>query len=629
MAMEIDPAPRTALPGFGLPVNELKQWGRGGEQERLPHAIADNFASYGVTARERRMLEFINQITDKPAWNRKIFDKDIIGKWKEEAVRWDDSLPEKGDWWLSEEMFRVCVLELEEKAKEFETTRFVAVLDAEATIVKSDEVVSQELQDKLKDGVRPLENVPERLKDWHPDSGEQVLDLVHPSLFPVVYGLSRVLPTGTVPLEDSLSYSGNGETTAEFTATYHTKVVSWGNEEQIENAWGSFQWLPSNVKFTANGAAKIDSYINNLHPHNHKDLYMVLEQFVDVSIPLWNECLSWFQSRVRFHIGSTSDEDYTYPDDARFPRELYHREAESADPNDGDEEEEDDEDDDDDDDDDDENWAWDHNCHSELREWRRATRILNQPEPEFEPQTEHRKKSGARPIDLRKDFADRGIQVIFKLANIHLTPDDPAYHGGSWHVEGSLNEHICATALYYYDCENVTDSHLAFRQSYDTEELTMLPAQSEYNSLEAYFDVEQDGSAVLDLGSVLTRQSRLLAFPNIFQHQVQPFSLADESKPGHRKILAMFLVDPHVPILSTANVPPQRRDWWAEEVRKIGPFAALPKELFDMVVEAVEGFPLSWDAAVDIRKKLMGERGMVTDELVEKMEHNTFSFCEH
>lgn len=430
------------------------------------------------------MLEFINQITDKPSWNSKIFDKEIVDKWKEEAVRWDESLPEKGDWWLSEEMFRVCVLELEEKAKEFETTRFVAVLDAEATIVKSDGIVSQELQDKLKDGVRPLENVPERLKDWHPGSGKQVLDLVHPSLFPVVYGLSRVLPTGTIPLWNSLSYSGKGETTAEFTATNHTRLVSWGREEVIENAWGSFQWLPSNIKFTDNGAAKIDSYINNLHPHDHKDLYKVLEQFVDVSIPLWNECLSWFHHRIRIPIGGTGDGDYTYPEGAKFPRELYSLEADSANPDDGDEKEKGDDDDDDDDEDDegeyddeDENWAWDHNCHDELRQWRRANRILDQPEPHFKPQTEYRKRSGARPIDLRKDFADRGIQVIFKLANIHLTPDGPTYHGGSWHVEGGLNEHICATALYYYDCENVTDSRLAFRQSYDTEEMTMLPAQ--------------------------------------------------------------------------------------------------------------------------------------------------------
>ncbi len=41
-------------------------------------------------------------------------------------------------------------------------------------------------------------------------------------------------------------------------------------------------------------------------------------------------------------------------------------------------------------------------------------------------------------VDLRKDFGN--LQIIVKLANIHLTPDKPEYKGGSWHVEGQLNE---------------------------------------------------------------------------------------------------------------------------------------------------------------------------------------------
>lgn len=33
------------------------------------------------------------------------------------------------------------------------------------------------------------------------------------------------------------------------------------------------------------------------------------------------------------------------------------------------------------------------------------------------------------------------------------------------------NEHICASALYYYDSVNVTDSHLAFRENVNHEYL--------------------------------------------------------------------------------------------------------------------------------------------------------------
>ena len=97
------------------------------------------------------------------------------------------------------------------------------------------------------------------------------------------------------------------------------------------------------------------------------------------------------------------------------------------------------------------------------------------------------------------------------------------------------------------------------------------------------------------------------------QHRVRPFSLADSTKPVCRKILAIFPVDPHIRILSTSNVPPQQREGRAEEVRKIEPFAALPVELFDRIIEAVDDFPMSWEAACETRKLLMAERGRMTD----------------
>lgn len=93
------------------------------------------------------------------------------------------------------------------------------------------------------------------------------------------------------------------------------------------------------------------------------------------------------------------------------------------------------------------------------------------------------------------------------------------------------------------------------------------------------YGIENYGQTIQKIGKVSTPQGRLLAFPNILQHQVQPFGLTDASKPGHRKILAIFLVDPHLRVVSTANVPPQQRDWWAREVRKVDLFAQLPEEL--------------------------------------------------
>lgn len=98
------------------------------------------------------------------------------------------------------------------------------------------------------------------------------------------------------------------------------------------------------------------------------------------------------------------------------------------------------------------------------------------------------------------------------------------------------------------------------------------------------------------------------------QHRVAPIQLSDPSKPGHRKILALFLVDPYIRVISTANVPPQQRDWWAKEAGKgEGRLANLPPELYERVVDAVDDFPISLDDAKEIREDLMEERKAFVD----------------
>ncbi|KAH8596102.1 hypothetical protein B0O99DRAFT_686151 [Bisporella sp. PMI_857] len=615
------------LPGLGLPVGHLPKWNRdASKSERFPHAIADFFAGEGVSVREQRMLDFINKISDKPDWERKVFDEEILSRWLAEASEHDKEL---NDVILSEKMFEYCVKELREKAEVFKKTGIMAVLDAEATVVKSDTAIPPELKESLIKHVHPLEDVPEKQKDWHPGSDNKVLDLLHPSLFPFVYGLSKVLPQGNVPLANCISYSGMGDQipVPDDVSVAFQRSKSWGNGDNLR-AWGSYQWLPSDVKFNRKGSAEITSYINNLHPRKHAELYKVLEQFVDCAIPLWNETLSWFHSRIRIPIDSKGDDDYVLPRGLRYlrPGDRSNNEnntasdnvefAENAEGGDNDSGEDTDED-----------LRWDDG----YRDWIEEHRILIQPEPkEFEPFADSIKEAcGASPIDLREKFASSGLQIIFKLANIHLTPEKPNYEGGSWHVEGALNEHICATALYYYDQENVTESHLAFRQSIDAEEMTMKPPQNEWSSLEEYYGIQNEEAALQVLGKVNTRPDRLLAFPNVIQHAVQPFSLADPTKPGHRKILAMFLVDPHVRVISTGNVPPQRRDWWAEEVRKVTHFEKLPQEVFDKIIEVVDDFPISWESAVEIRQSLMDERGALTDAFNTALEEDTFYFCEH
>lgn len=81
-----------------------------------------------------------------------------------------------------------------------------------------------------------------------------------------------------------------------------------------------------------------------------------------------------------------------------------------------------------------------------------------------------------------------------------------------------MNEHICATAIYYLDSENVTESNLSFRMQTDaylSDDVSV--GQDAYHWLEQIWGTGLgNGSPCLqNYGSVDTRQGRLLAFPNV------------------------------------------------------------------------------------------------------------------
>ena len=80
------------------------------------------------------------------------------------------------------------------KAPHFQRTGLIPSLDSAGnTIVKSDTVVTSELQKELCDAFDQLRADQASDVDWHPGSDEKVQDLVHPSMYPLVYGM---IPNG-------------------------------------------------------------------------------------------------------------------------------------------------------------------------------------------------------------------------------------------------------------------------------------------------------------------------------------------------------------------------------------------------------------------------------------------------
>ena len=181
---------------------------------------------------------------------------------------------------MSEKAWEWCLRELREKAARFQETGRVLVLDGASRVSKADEIVSAALRTDLRAAIRPLLAQPDEMKDWHPGSDGQVLDLVHPSLFPLVYGRTRVLiDGGTVPLDAP-------------TAGPYERARVPPQPPRGPLASHVFQWLPCEVKFVGDTGTDVEitSYINNLHPSN-KPAYTAIEKIISLAIPAWNDVL--------------------------------------------------------------------------------------------------------------------------------------------------------------------------------------------------------------------------------------------------------------------------------------------------------------------------------------------------
>ncbi|KAL4952723.1 hypothetical protein BDW69DRAFT_195405 [Aspergillus filifer] len=443
--------------------------------------------AYTFTVREIKMMRIKESITDKPNWHKKMAGGDVAN-----------------DLDISEEMKTYIIKELQWKVTEFQRTGLVTAYDS--AVVKSDIAISCDLQQRLRDAVKTLEDVPEEEEDYHPSSYRKVLDLVHLSLFPLVYGRTRVLRDTLIRTDNCLLSLG------------HRKPIKLHNHQGPEHDRGwnvndlspysqKFQWLPCIIEFGIDGQCQIASYINNLHPIKHRDLYHVIENILDETIPLW--MVSLVRRRDIPNRISYSEVEY-------LPSNEPEPERENSD---------------------------DKTYWERLDDWR-MRRLLKQPEPgEFRPS-----RDVDIPVDLQAQFRDKGLQVIVKLANVELSPDKPEYDGGAWHIEGQLN---------------ITSHALGFRHRIHEEDIAEFVYEQYEWTFFSVFGMEHDGgdltSLAQDLGGVSCQQGRLLKFPNTLQHRVPPFSLAGRSKPGYRKILVLFLIDPNLRIISTAMCPAKRR----------------------------------------------------------------------
>lgn len=412
------------------------------------YEIFDGIRPY--TLIELNMLKVLGMIKDKPSWYEKINDEAIRNRWIEE-IRNQNILKHKSQ-------LQYIVDELLHNSQFSNNQVCQSSIDG---VWMSDYNINETLRQRLAALVAPIEA---NCTDFHPNSNEQVLDLVHPHMYPYVNALTREVFDETLPWAQ---FIGGGQIVPSRKLEQLNPVTGRSGFMTSDMMYSEkHQWLPSEVQVGETGKCQFLSYINNLHPREHAELYTVLEQILEKFIPLFNNVLTDLATvpvhKYADHAKASARTDRGLP---RLPvtgvkrRERRHNphmyalgqywtlppteEAEDQGGESGEEEGE-------------QEHQVVYRDISELKndpnfDWNTLIPVMSHYDeddsefeenkvlsPSFQIIKPFEPPTGVAPV---VDLKGSRLQVIVKLANIILTPEKPTYNGGSWHVEGTNSIH--------------------------------------------------------------------------------------------------------------------------------------------------------------------------------------------
>ncbi|KAK6091436.1 hypothetical protein MT418_8552 [Batrachochytrium dendrobatidis] len=482
---------------------------------------------------EMRYIQYLQSILCNPMWWIDITNQHIVEQWR------TDSLDQN----ISPSTFNLALEQLGVFVKQL----VCSGSDGLGTIVPGPVELTYILDNGIPDNVytRLMTNVSDIEHGSNHNTGQMVHNLIDASMYSVVYGQTMI-----APLSIRLKYT----TMVPCDILLSTRLVSdtpiiEGNPEFISR---KFQWLPSEFRVEQDGSVTINSYINNLNPIWHRDMYKCIAKIFKCFVPM-------FESLFR-----TMDPMFRYID-------IHNDTNRYKPPN--------------------------RSNHDDMELDTQVIRPVYVPTlPEhFEPKYE-----SAKAVSLR----GRNLQVIVKLTDIQLTPSKPKYDKGNWHNEGSANESIVATGLYYYDVENITTPKLDYREAVDRFEYQIA---SDMYWKDVYGIINRESRRNQYIGSLEVSNGRCVVYPNRYQHKEQSFELADPTQPGHCKILTFFVVNPSCRIVSTAHVAPQQPQWYNSSLDK----AHVPPELWNDITQYIQGVQSPAEAK-HYRDELTSDRIQIT-----------------
>lgn len=267
------------------------------------------------------MAQLVQLITSKPDWKNKIADKKILRKWQKEFIDQDinpDFLPlvidvatydshrqkeyEEDDtynWVLptgvkgndvsikSECKCDCLICEGREYVLNGDASETVSESELEKEckctikklvrkkkaflnkfVIQKQDLIDEELYTRFLAGVDDLKSRTD--PDYHPGSNKQMLDIVHPSLYP------------------------------------YAKGFTLANKDERIDPSAIFHWLPSEFRVKSDGSVKIKSYINNLDPDEYSNLYTSIEKIFEQFVPMFNKVLKTLKTEGLRNKDSTT-----------------------------------------------------------------------------------------------------------------------------------------------------------------------------------------------------------------------------------------------------------------------------------------------------------------------------------
>ena len=531
----------------------------------------DHYSSgaYPYTRIELYFNSISAAIRRKDNWKEKCCNPDILNKWRQEL---------SGN--VSDMKLFDLVIEQLLLLRQIGHDRKFEISPVE-NVYQSDTLLSDDLKLMFRELVYDLEM--SSPVDFHPGSKNKVVDIVHPSLYPAVADVTRIRDNPVLTLLDSWTdnLGSLGLATLKFKQRNKYNDQGWSY---------NFNWIPAEFYVDDMGGVNINSYINNLHPSRYSELYGAIGDIFSRALPLveqvLSECVFDEDKITKLRLVPNPGRCDMY--DPFTLRDDLSQDSEDQ--------------------------------YEEYYENRVPKPI---PLPETFPS-----ESFSHYLTPKVTLRDKRLQVIVKVAKIELTPQDPTYDGGAWHIEGMKNEDIVSTVIYYYSCENITESRLNFRQAIREP----FYEQNDVIGTESWYGLRDDDPLNQELGGVVVKEGRIVAFPNTMQHCVQPFELQDKTKRGHRKILVYFLVNPMNRIVSTASIPPQILEWASFHPQSPLHLILNSLGVSDDVVAYIFtylDFPMHRTEAEQIRESLMHERSYFVDEFTAESFERPFSLCEH